>query len=225
MSYENEMAQTQFLSFGGVLARAIGKKRETGEIAKEYIYREYPKILRISKGMQKFELSTKTVDKETIYWTEEKEIFEEIVVASEEEEDRVLSGGKTSSQIEEDRQNLIMRCRNAGILVDPSWSAVRLRRELGDKMDAPEASTPAQRLTALEAEAEGLRREAALIAEIAKLRAQNAQMALGQVPADDDVADLRQQLVALGVTPDKRWGAARLREELDRATEPDERAA
>ncbi len=37
----------------------------------------------------------------------------------------------------------------------------------------------------------------------------------------DDTEYLRSQLVALGVAPDKRWGAARLREELDRATAPD----
>ena len=42
--------------------------------------------------------------------------------------------------------------------------------------------------------------------------------------ARDDIREMRAELTGLGVVVDKRWGAARLREELDRATAPRETA-
>ena len=211
MSIEGELAQTMFLQQGGVLARALGKMKEEGRIDRDYVYREYPKMLRISQGIQDIPRSTEDVKGRTISWAERREVFEEIVVGSEEEEERVLSGGKTSSQIEEDRQGLLRRCVAAGIKADPSWSAVRLRRELGDKLDAPE---PADQMDALKEKLARLEEMAAMKAKITALEAQMAAR-----PADD-VDAMRQELAALGIRTDGRWSAARLREELDRATAP-----
>ena len=56
-----------------------------------------------------------------------------------------------------------------GIKVDTAWSAVRLKRELGDKLDAPE---PADKMAALSAELANLRKMADMQAEIDALRAQ-----------------------------------------------------
>ena len=50
-------------------------------------------------------------------------------------------------------------------------------------------------------------------AKIATLEAQLSRPA-------DDADELRQELIGLGVTVDKRWGIARLREELEKATAP-----
>jgi hypothetical protein len=221
MSYESEQAQKFFLQSGGIYGRALAKMRESGAAEKEYVFREYPKMLRISRGFHDVEWSTETVGKREISGVLTKELFDEIVVQSEEEEERVLSGGKTSSQLEEERLNLITRCRNSGVKFDPSWSSVRLRRELGEKMDEPDAPN---RMSRLEGELAALRREADLRAEIDELRAKLTQphqfSAPISVPADN-ADDLRAELASLGVVVDKRWGTQRLRDELDRATRPD----
>lgn len=209
MSIEGEISQSQYLNMGGSFARAIAQKRKIGELADVYTYREYPKMLRISEGVQDVECSTETIRGTMREWTEKREVFTTIVVHSEDEEERVLSGGKTSAQIEDERQGLILRCRALGLKVDPAWSAVRLRRELGDKLDAPE---PENKMVALESELANLRKMAEMQAEIDRLKAQMA------APAEVD--DMRQQLTELGVTIDKRWGASRLREELEAATAP-----
>ncbi|OYV74787.1 MAG: hypothetical protein B7Z66_15335, partial [Chromatiales bacterium 21-64-14] len=154
MTLESEIAQEQFLQRGGVLSRAIAAKIESGEMTRTHIFREYPKMLRISKGVQSIACSTEDIRGKTREWTEEREIFDEIVVHSEEEEERVMAGGRTSTQLEQERVDLLARCRNAGIRADPQWSAVRLRRELGEAMDA----APADDETRLHAELEKLRR-------------------------------------------------------------------
>lgn len=220
MSIETELAQTQFLERGGVLARALAKKQESGELAKrgQYQYQEYPKALNISHGFQDVDRQTETIKGTTKEWVERREVFETIIVNSEEEEERVLSGGKTSQQIEDDRLNLIARCRNAGIMVDTSWSAVRLRRELGDKMDAPEVAAPADKMAALETELANLRKMAEMQQEIDRLRALTSR-------PSGEADDLRQQLETLGVAVDKRWGVQRLRDELEAATAPSEKVA
>ncbi len=63
----------------------------------------------------------------------------------------------------------------------------------------------------LEAELASLKKMAAMQAEIEALRA-----ALAAPPLDE----MRSELTALGVKVDGRWSAARLREELERATSP-----
>lgn len=210
MTIEGELAQEAFMLQGGIYARIVAKMKAEGTIDARYVYREYPKMLRISKGMQELPRSTEDCKGRTLTWTEHKEVFDEIVVNSEEEEERVLSGGKTSAQIEEERQELLRRCAAAGVRADPSWSAVRLRRELGDKMDAPE---PVDQMGALKAKLAQLEEMSLMRSKIAALEAE-----LSARPEDSD--DMRAQLNALGVKTDGRWSASRLREELDRATAP-----
>lgn len=215
MSIEGELAQQAFLQQGGVFARALLAKRKSGEMALNYEYQEYPKMLRISEGFHEVECSTEIGNGSAKrYWKENKEFFREVIVGSEEEEEAVLYGGKTAAQKEDERVGLLNRARVLGLKVDASWSAVRLRRELGDKMGGGET---AEQLHALQAELDGLRKVAEMQAEIDALRAQLS----GRGSADD----LRAQLEALGVAVDKRWGVARLREELETATAPEARAA
>ncbi len=204
-----EAAQEEFLRRGGLFVNTLIDKQKRGEIQKSWEYQEYPKMVRISQGIQQFEMSTETVDKRQKTWTEDREVFKEFIVNSEEEEERVLSGGKTTAAAEEERQALLHKAAAFGIKVDRSWSAIRLRRELGDKLDAAE---PEDKMAVLEAELANLKRMAEMQAEIEALKA--------KLGAPDDSADLRSQLVGLGVVVDKRWGAARLREELERATAP-----
>lgn len=204
-----EAAQEEFLRRGGVYVNALVDKIKRGEIQKSWEYHEYPKMLYISQGVQKIERSTETVDKKPIKWTEEKEVFQQIVVNSEEEEERVLSGGKTSAAAEEERQALLHKAAAFGIKVDRTWSAIRLRRELGEKLDAPE---PEDKMATLAAELAALKKMAEMQAEIEALKAKLA------APAVDADA-MRAELAEHGVVADKRWGAARLREELDRVRE------
>ena len=223
-------AQTNFLMQGGAYQFGLAKLEEDGVFPAEYVYHEYPKIVRLSRGMQTIKRSTDTCDKRVIDWEETKEIFEDIVVNSEEEEERVLSGGKSSAQIEEDRLGLLQRARNMGIPADPKWSAVRLRRELGDALDAP---APVNEMAKLEAELAALRKMAAMQVEIDALRAQvsgKPALVRQEVPLNsplsshhdaDEIEELRSQLTALGVEFHHRHGAAKLRELLDMATAPE----
>lgn len=212
-----QSAQETFLQQGGLYVHALRNKRKKEKIGQnDYLppraeYQDYPKMISLSQGVQKVKGFTLDIDKKRIDWEEEKEVFTEIQVYSEEDEERVLSGGKTSAALEDDRQGLIHRCRAQGIKVDLTWSMVRLRRELGDKLDAPEQPN---KMEALEAELAGLRKMAEMQAEIDRLKAQ-----LAPAPVED-MDKLRQELADLGVTPDKRWGGARLREEREKATAP-----
>lgn len=208
---QTQLGQTKYLMNGGSYELPLQQLREKGILPSEYVYHEYPKMVRLSQGFQDFERSTEDHKGRTLNWTETKEVFTDIVVNSEDEEERVLSGGKTSGQIEEERQSLASRCRALGMAVDPSWSVVRLRRELGDKLDAPE---PSDKMGALEAELESLRKMAAMQAEIDELRAKVARPA-------DDTSELRVALAERGVKVDGRWSAQRVREEWERATGPE----
>ncbi|SRR6266481_1838452 len=171
MSLEVQAAQDAFMARGGSYELALLQLRKAGVIPKAYVYHEYPKMLRLSHGTETVTLKTDTCKGAEISWSEQREVFEDIVVNSEEEEERVLSGGKTSAQLEDTRQGLIMRCHAMGIAADPAWSAVRLRRELGDALDAP---APGDNMAKLEAELAGLRKMAAMQAEIDELRARLA---------------------------------------------------
>ncbi len=172
MLTEVELSQNKFLMSGGSYELALLKMRKAGTMPTEYIYNEYPKALRISHGVETVQRRTETCDKGVyVDWVEIRENFEDIIVGSEDEEERVLSGGKTSAAIEEDRMGLIARCHTAGIPVDPSWSAVRLRRTLGDALDAP---PPGDNMAALRQQLAQLEEIAAMKAKIAALQAQLA---------------------------------------------------
>ena len=145
----------------------MARKRRDGQLAKSYEFQEYPKHIRVSKGTPAVSRTAETVDKRTLTWTENVEVFDTITVHSEEEEERVTQGGKTSVDLEQDRLDLIGRCRSLGIKVDVAWSVVRLKRELGDKLDAPE---PVDRVAALRAELAQLQELERLRTEIARLR-------------------------------------------------------
>lgn len=168
------LAQTKFLLNGGGYEMALARMRAKGEIPEQgdYVYREYPKAIRISLGMgEPVVRRTETCKGTEITWTDPAvEMFETIIVASEEEEERVLAGGMTSAQLEDERLGLVNRCRTFNIPVDPSWSVVRLRRELGDALDAP----PGDEMAALKAQVARLEEMAAMKARIATLEAQLA---------------------------------------------------
>lgn len=186
--------QINFMLRGGPLEMAIQNLRKQGLLNDEYVYRQYPEMVRLSKGTDE----------------KGKEIIVDVIVNSDEEKDRVMSGGMTSTQVEEERQGLLQRCRTMRISADPSWTTTRLRRELGDALDAP---APVDNMAKLEAELGKLKKMAEMQAEIEALRAQ-----LATTPADVD--EMRVELTTLGVKVDGRWSATRLREELNRATEP-----
>jgi hypothetical protein len=210
MSAEVEESQASFLRDGGMYRLALAKMRKEGAIDKHYVYREYHKMIRISEGFRDVPMTTETCRNQILSWTETREVFKEFVVNDEAEEERVLSGGKTSAEIEVERQALLIRARNLGIKADPSWSAVRLRRELGDKLDAPE---PKDEMGALREKLQRLQEIADMQGKIAALEAQLSRPA-------DDVDAMRAELTGLGVKVDGRWSADRLRIELERATAP-----
>jgi hypothetical protein len=205
--------QMAFLQQGGRYQIGLRKMRASGNIVDFPEFKEYPKMIRLIDGTEEVACSTEIGNGSTRKnWIETREIVREILVHSEEEEERVLAGGKTSAQVEQDRQALIARCRSAGIRVDPTWSAIRLRRELGEKLDAPE---PVDKMAALSAELDNLRKIAAMQAEIDALK---ARMSASPLLETDD---LRGQLTTLGVKVDGRWSEARMREELEKATAPE----
>lgn len=190
MSFETQAAQDAFMARGGCYELALLEMRKAKTLG-PYVFHEYPKSLRISLGMETVHLTTETCkgvghDRS---WSEEREIYQDIIVNSEDEEERVLSGGKTSRQIEEDRQGLLVRCHSMGIPADPDWSPVRLRRELGDKLDAP---APGDDMAKLEQELAGLRKMAAMREEIAMLRA--------QIDAPDEAGEIAE----LGTAAERR---------------------
>lgn len=161
-------AQDDFLRRGGGYQLGLAQLRAAGVIQREYVFHEYPKVVRISHGFEAAgrERETETCKGTTVKWTERPaEIFQDIVVNSAEEEERVLGGGKTSTQIEEERQVLLSRARSMGVPADPTWSAVRLRRELGEVLDAP----PGDEMGAMKARIAQLEEMAAMRARITEL--------------------------------------------------------
>lgn len=174
-----QLSQHKFLMAGGAYELPLAQLREKGILPSEYLYQEYPKHVAVGD--------------------------ETFTVHSAEEEDCVLSGGRSSAQIEDERQVLITKARNAGLRVDPSWSVVRLRRELGEVMDEPQddRETLKRRLAELE-------ELAAMKAKIAELEAQVA------APRSSEADELRDRLTAHGVQVDGRWSVKRLRDELEK---------
>lgn len=174
-------SQLKFLRAGGIFELPMQRLRDSGLLPQEgrcqngQEWQEYPKVLQIA-GLP--------------------------IVHSEEEEDRVLSGGATSDQIEDQRQFLINKARGHGLHVDSNWSITRLKRELGEELD--KAPVVEDKMASLQAELAHLQQIADLQAQIAALKAKNG-------PSDDD---MRAELTAHGVKVDGRWSAARMRDEL-----------
>lgn len=174
-------SQLKFLRAGGPLELPLQRLRDAGLLPPEGLrqngqeWQEYPKYLPLPGNP---------------------------LVNSEEEEERVMAGGATSEQIEDQRQFLINKARGHGIHVDANWSIVRLKRELGEELD--KAPVVEDRMARLEAELAYERKIADMEAEIAALKARRG-------PSEDE---MRAELTALGVKVDGRWSAARLRDEL-----------
>jgi hypothetical protein len=210
MSLEVELAQENFLRQGGVLQRALAEKMKSGEHTRSYVYQEYPKVIRLNEREEEVEHVTEDIKGRTLRTTSTKRVYDTVTVHSEEEEERVLAGGKTSTEIDQERLDLIQRARNLHIRVDPSWSVVRLKRELGEAMDAP-ADGPAEKLAKLAEELSALKRMAEMEAEIERLKS--------QLSASGD--DLAAKLEAAGVKVDRRWSKQRMTEELERAQAAD----
>lgn len=200
-------SQKQFMNSGGIYAGILEAKYTSGELVRpeNYQWAEYPKAIRISKGMKTVHRTTTAIrgkNEVDVEWDEEVEDFEDHIVHNEQEEEAVKTGGKSQAQLEAERQQMINDLRGRGIQVDPTWSYVRLQREMG-------AMPPREAVEALARKVEVLEREAALKARIAELEA-----LLNASPVDE-IESLRAKLHAAGVEVDKRWGLARLRQELE----------
>lgn len=206
------IAQRTFMNNGGIYASILQQKYESGELVppERYEHREYPKMIRISRGIERVTRSTLRIrgKEELPYeWEEDVEKFDEHIVNSEDEEERVLNGGKSDMQVEQERQDMIVALKQRGVSVDPSWTYLRLQREMG--------AAPSQAaVDALQARVAQLETEAQLRARIAELEAQM------RAPAPDEAEMLRGELRGLGVEPDGRWSLARLRSEVEKATAP-----
>ena len=209
---EAQLGQQNFMMQGGTYQLPLQEMRKKGLMASEYEFHYYPKMIRLNPRVETVNRMVQLASGKEREDTFTRTVYDDIIVNSEEEEERVVAGGKTTTQMEEERQGLLMRCRANGIPADPTWLAVRLRRELGDALDAP---APGDNMAKLEAELGTLRKMAAMQAEIEALRAQMAR------PPEDPEA-MRAELTSLGVRFDGRWSVQRLRDELDRATAPQE---
>ncbi len=164
-------SQEAFMQRGGIYQLALAKMRKSGAIPKFYTYHEYPKAITIVHGAPVLtQRVTTTCDKEKVHWEELVPNETVTIVHSEEEEERVLRGGQTSAQMEDARQGLLARARSMGVAADPAWSAVRLRRELGEALDAP----PGDDMGALKARLAQLEEMAAMKAKITALELQLA---------------------------------------------------
>lgn len=204
-------AQRTFMQNGGIYAGILQAKYDAGELVppEKYEWQEYPKMLRISRGTERVVKTTLRIrGKEEIpyEWEEDVEVFDDIIVNSEAEEERVLNGGKSDAQVEEERQDLLTQCKQRGITADASWPLFRLQQALGA---APTG-----------AEVETLRAKVAHLEEVAALKAKIAELEGRGSQAPDEAEQIRVQLRELGIEPDGRWGLPRLRQELEAATAP-----
>lgn len=208
-------SQQNYLRAGGPYQAHLAKLESEGVIG-DYVFREYPKWVRQHLGTKDVKCSSTTVDKEKIEWTETRPNVRETLVYSEEEEERVLMGGKTAIQIEQDRMGLLDLAKQRGVKYDPSWSLLRLKRELGEPT-GEEVPVAFDEVAQLRDQVAKLEEALALKARIAELK---TQLAEDEADSVDDVDGLRKQLQALGVRVDGRWNTTRLQQELERATAP-----
>lgn len=202
--------QRNFLSRGGVFAGILEEKRNKGEMVRpeDYQYQEYPKYIRIPRGTKTVKRVTTAIrgkNEVDVEWDEEVELFDEHIVNNEADEEAVLSGGKSAAQLEQERSEMIASLRSRGINVDPTWTTVRLQREMG-------AMPPREAVEALAAKVEVLEREAALRARIAELE---SQLTAPVAHSHDETEDLREHLRRSGVDVDRRWSLATLRQKVE----------
>ena len=225
-----QAAQSQFMRSGGTYGMALAKLYADGVLDDSGAFHEYPKDIHILKGKKTVQCSTEDRRGKLIEWEEVRDDIETITVHSEEEEDRVLNGGKTAAQIEDDRQSHILQAKARGIKYDPTWSLLRLQKELGIPV-AAEQPGAFDEVAQLEEQVAKARRALELRAELAALNAQLAEPDAAtrewasipnSIAEHDDIEAMRLQLQDLGVKVDGRWSAVRLRQELDRATAPAE---
>lgn len=216
-------AQEAYLRAGGPLAPILEHKYETGEMSREYVHRDYPRMAKVSLGIKTIDCSAQVVipgrsETDTRTWTETREMFDYIVCQDEAEYERVMTGGMSAAQIEARRQEMINQLKGSGARVDPSWSYSRLEQELGQAPSKDAIAALQAKVADLEEKAELKRRIAELEARLAGRPAPVAQ------ETSEDADSLRAQLQALGVRVDMRWGLQRLRDELEEATRPDQAA-
>ncbi len=213
-------AQENFLRTGGPLAAVLQHKYETGELSSNYEYQEWPKWIANPRArVEKVKRHTEVIrgnGTTTIEWEEEVVVDPHVLVHSEEEAERVRTGGMSDGEIEESRQKLIHEAKVRGIRVDPSWGIARLEEMLGQR--------PLEAIASLQAQAEAQQQKIDLLQRLADqermIAELQAQLAGRQQPPADERDELRRQLQSLGVEIDMRWGAQRLRDELDEATRP-----
>lgn len=206
------LSQRNFMANGGPLAGVLEAKYQSGELQREYTYQEYPKYIRIPRGTQTVTRTTTAIrgkNEIDVQWEEEAPVYDEHWVNSEEEEEAVLSGGKSQLQLETERQQMISDLRSRGMQVDPTWTYVRLQREMG-------SMPPREAVEALQRKVEVLENEAKLRARIAELEAQlNEKPALASMAQVDETEALREELRQAGVAVDKRWSLATLRQQVE----------
>lgn len=213
-----QQAQDEFLLRGGMFAGPLARMRASGLLQEPGVYVEYPKMLYVRTGeYEDVQCFTEDVKGKQVTWTEHREIVHSTMVSSEEEEERVLTGGKTAAQIEDDRLALIEQAKARNIRFDPAWSLLRLQKELGVPTGEAEP-----KFGAVFDEVENLREQVRRAEEALALRQKLKELRVQlDAPEDeDDVSALRRELTDLGVKVDLRWGTARMREELERATSP-----
>lgn len=118
----SQLANENFLKAGGVYQAAAERAR----IAATPGFQEYPKMIRTHKGTRI--VRGKDIDNQPT--ENEVQIYEDIIVESEEEELRVRGGGKSAEQVASDRDALIIRAEQSGVRVDRRWSDDRIRAEM-----------------------------------------------------------------------------------------------
>lgn len=184
MSIEVELSQDQFLAQGGVYMRALAEKKKSGEHAKSFVFHEYPKDIRLNERDEDYEDVAETIKGATITKHMTRRVWDTVTVHSEEEEDRVRAGGGSAADAEDERLELMQKCRNLHIRVDPTWTVVRLRRELGMEMDKPvRAKSADEEFDDLEAQMERLLKKKEMRAKIAALEAEAIEPVKAAKPA------------------------------------------
>lgn len=212
------IAQETFLRGGGIYAKTLEKMRRDGGMRQDHVH-EYPKMLRVNERIERRKHTTRDIDRQIIEWESDDLVYDEVIVNSEEEEDRVLSGGKTAAQIEDEKHELMAQARSRGIRIDPAWGVERMKREIGAPRMLSFQEQPVDDLAAMEEKARQLEEKLAMMERLAALEAKIAALT---APKHDEADDLRAQLQALGRRVDMRWSVTRLRDELEAATAPSE---
>lgn len=86
--------QRNFLQGGGIYRNALTQGYKNGTLVRpsEYVFQEYPKYLKLSKGFEDVQHETENVKGKTITWTVREELFDEVIVNDAAEEAKVMKG-------------------------------------------------------------------------------------------------------------------------------------